>query len=122
MSDWTRAFSSYSSCGGSSIPSTCCNSTEPSTSSQGASIFDGLSPDVVSTATAVGYHIDNIKRRLAAKATIVATSQAMFSVKLIRGGRVDNLTIQVGSNGQYPIIVTYTTPTDFTDYFVEVLK
>jgi len=133
MAYWSRTFGTGSSCS-SGLPSTCCNSTVPPSTSGTSSIFDGLPASVMSTADAVGHHVHSLRRRLAARSTISSVSASVYTVVLTRRDRVDNLSITVGSNGQYPILVNYTTPNDsdtnvqfwsadqFLDYMVEVLK
>lgn len=92
--------------------SACCNVTSPSQLTANNTLADGIPCNVETAAEAVGYWIDHIARRLAAKYTITASSDMVYDITFKRGQRTDTVKWQVGSQGRYPIIVTYNTPVD----------
>jgi hypothetical protein len=109
MAEWYRVWN---------IPSTstecstdCYNITSPPASPNG-SIFDGLTTNLTTVAQVIGFYIEQLRQRLAAKAIIVGAADTIFVVTIKRGPRKDTITITTGSQGAYPLTISYTTPTD----------
>lgn len=114
MACWSRVFQSNGGCASttSGCSTSCYNSTTPNQNGTKPTIFDELPVMVSSTADAVGYWVDQLRRRLAAQEQITSTTMANYTIVLRRGTRIDTLEWMIGSTGQMPLQVTYTTPVD----------
>lgn len=107
---WSRVFSGGAYTAG---YSTNYNQTEPDQFSTKPTILDELPVTVTSIAEAVGYWVEMLRQRLAASATITATSTQIYTITLKRGTRTDTLTWQLSNaQGAYPLVVSYATPVD----------
>lgn len=115
MACWSRVFSGGATTSGTGccIPSACCNQTSADQVSTKPTIFDELPVTTGSIAEAVGYWAEQLRQRLAATATITATSDQIYTIVLRRGTRTDSTTWQVtNAQAAYPLVVSYATPVD----------
>jgi hypothetical protein len=92
----------------------CYNITSPE---QAAGAVPGILTDipvhVSAVSDAVGYWLDQLRRRLAAHITATNSSLAAYAITIKRGSRTDTMTWTLANNqGTYPLIVTYATPSD----------
>lgn len=114
MACWSRVFSGgiTTTLGGCTMPGSF-NITEPNQFTVQPSLLDEIPVQVNSIAEAVGYWVEQLRRRLAAKATIMGQSSTVYAIELRRGTRLDTMTWQV-SNAQaaYPLVISYTTADD----------
>ena len=111
MALWSRVFrvnaTSTSAC-----PSSCYNVTSADQLSTKPTILDDMPTAATSVADAVGYWVDQLRRRMAAKALVTSTTDTNYTVELRRGQRTDSIGWQTDTNGAYPLQITYTTASD----------
>lgn len=125
VASWSKvwkATASGSAAGTSSCPTACCNNTSPTQLTANNTLADSIPVGVETIAEAVGYWIDHIGRRLAARYTIVANSNMIYEVTFQRGQREDVVTWRVGAQGRYPLQISYVSGSnsgsaDFYDVF-----
>ncbi|KKN56103.1 hypothetical protein LCGC14_0575810 [marine sediment metagenome] len=118
MALWSRVFSgnnvSTTQGGGCcTITTAACNRTSPNEGTVKPTVFDDLPVQTNSVADAIGYWAEQLRRRLAAMATITATSLQVYVITYRRGARTDVVTWQMETQqGALPLVVQYTGPVD----------
>lgn len=111
VASWSKvwkATASGSAASTSCCPTACCNNTSPTQLTANNTLADSIPVAVETIAEAVGYWVDHISRRLAARYTVTATSNQIYEVTFKRGQREDVVTWQVGPQGRYPVQISYT--------------
>lgn len=107
---WSRVFSGGVTSG---CSTDCYNSTSPDQGSTKPTIFDEAPVSLASVGEGIAYWAEQLRRRLAASATITSSTELLYTITLRRGTRTDTITWQISNQqGAYPLITNYTTPFD----------
>ncbi len=89
------------------------NQTAPDQFTTSPSLLDEIPVQVGSIAEAVGYWVEQLRRRLAATAIVTSTASTVYRIEMRRGTRRDIITWQVqNAQAAYPLVVGYTSGVD----------
>lgn len=76
-------------------------------------ILTDLPVTVASVQEAIGYWLDQLRRRVSATITATNQSEVLLNITIRRGTRTDEMTWLLSSTqGKYPLVVSLTTPVD----------
>jgi hypothetical protein len=115
MACWSRVFSGTtaqqsSGSGCCSITAGACNITSADQINTKPTLFDEMPVAVGSIGEAVGYWVEQLRRRMDARALITATSDTVYTITLRRGTKTDSVSWQLSNSmGAMPLIVGYST-------------
>jgi hypothetical protein len=111
MAFWGKVWATACDCYQLAAVTTLLNITSPDQNSNTPTVLLDTPIHAVSLSEAMGYWIDQLRRRLAAQVIVTNTGETVYNITLKRGNRVDRTTWSwYNSTGRYPVTCTYSTP------------